>query len=351
MNKCDFCDISLKTDLDVSKHLVSQNHLKNLSAFNALQPQDQAAERNTPKNIGQVFEILKVRSVADLRELADKNFFRIPKDNENLLGVVDEIVEILMKNVSDNITRDLATVDKRTIMGAFNLKVEDQPVTLASSQPVKPPLGQQMSQASSPPEPTTSFSFKDPAPQHVPIPLVRPRIQRLPATVSESSSANDNQVASSEARSKQSRKQTQSQSIPQIGIQLHSHLPTRIHPPSQTAPHTTSQAVAQVATQVQRQAENISARSQSAIRPPTQVQRPPMNFLPGQPCITITLPMQAQTNLSNTPVQLRPAVPPNAIPNNGPRVPISSDRDESPRPHEFTNYKPMLAKIKVEPKE
>lgn len=99
--RCDFCDITLKSDLDVSKHLVTQRHLAKRDEFLCLQnPHDRIVQKELPRNLPQVYTTLKVRSVRDLKDLADKNYFKIPPNDVNLCGVAKELSKVLLKRMA-----------------------------------------------------------------------------------------------------------------------------------------------------------------------------------------------------------------------------------------------------------
>lgn len=93
--KCDFCDITLKSDIDVSKHLNSINHAKNKSKLLALMdPQDKVAERQIPENFNQMLQLLKVRNAQDLKRMNDRNFFKIKNETDAI--VAEEIAKELL---------------------------------------------------------------------------------------------------------------------------------------------------------------------------------------------------------------------------------------------------------------
>lgn len=98
---CEFCDMTLKSDLDVSKHLVTQLHSSKRDEFLCLQnPHDKAVQKELPKNLSQVYTTLKIRSVRDLVELADKNYFKISTKDANVCGVAKTLSTILLKRMS-----------------------------------------------------------------------------------------------------------------------------------------------------------------------------------------------------------------------------------------------------------
>lgn len=79
--KCEFCDVSFNCDLDVARHLGSPSHrTKRDEHLSLSNKQDKVVEKNIPKNLKKVFELLKLRSAGDLRDLAEKDYFDTPDD-------------------------------------------------------------------------------------------------------------------------------------------------------------------------------------------------------------------------------------------------------------------------------
>lgn len=103
--KCEFCDTTLKKDLDVSKHLTSSPHGKKLEEFvSTLNPHDKVVEKNTPKNLTKLLQTLKLRSVKDLKDLTDKGYFDLV--DEKLTSVAEELIIVLTKSLIEYETKD-----------------------------------------------------------------------------------------------------------------------------------------------------------------------------------------------------------------------------------------------------
>ena len=105
--KCDFCEITLKTDRETSLHLISDIHRENVHKFNQNQPNDPRAKRSKFKSIADVYIALRLRTVGDVRELADKDYFRIPEDDAQLLNVVQRLPLVFQSLIAEHKFRGL----------------------------------------------------------------------------------------------------------------------------------------------------------------------------------------------------------------------------------------------------
>lgn len=104
--KCDFCDLHLKTDNDISRHLSSDSHRSKIAQFLSLQNLNtKSVQKEVPKNLVQVFQALKLRSDRDARELADKTFFKIYDDA--IAEIAMELNKSLFKSLVEFETRSL----------------------------------------------------------------------------------------------------------------------------------------------------------------------------------------------------------------------------------------------------
>lgn len=73
--KCDFCNIGLRTDLEVSTHLISERHKSRLNEYFRAQPEESDLEackqwrrkiRANVENITDLFRLLRLRSASDV---------------------------------------------------------------------------------------------------------------------------------------------------------------------------------------------------------------------------------------------------------------------------------------------
>lgn len=93
--KCDFCDMTIRNDLDLSKHIKSQSHNSNKKKFIDEKYRDDAyVEKRKPKNLAQLYEALRIRNVRNLQDLADKGYFEIK--NEGLCEVAESLARTLV---------------------------------------------------------------------------------------------------------------------------------------------------------------------------------------------------------------------------------------------------------------
>jgi len=127
-SKCDFCDVTFKSDLDVSRHLVSPTHRKNLDAFLSLHNrQDKIVEKHTPKNLTQVLQTLKVRNIGDLKDLIDRRYFKI--SNEMTAEIADELAIVLVKSVIEYESKDLPPETRSLLLDALKAPEVDEAAT------------------------------------------------------------------------------------------------------------------------------------------------------------------------------------------------------------------------------
>lgn len=123
--RCEFCEMALNTDLDVSRHLVSLKHRNKVDEARQRHPQGKGNE--VPRNIPKLFENLKLRTREDVRDLADRKYFHIPSEASSTVDVVVAITKILAEKIADNLTRDFNSETRNEIMNAFRAPARKQP--------------------------------------------------------------------------------------------------------------------------------------------------------------------------------------------------------------------------------
>lgn len=144
MTKCEFCDVTFKCDLDVSRHLTSDIHTRIRDSFlsNYSQKEDRTARKQAPKNITQVLQLLKIKSIKDIEHLADRNYFKITNDTQASLS--SELARYLLKTFLNHSTKDLPPEVRQELAEAANghddesSKADDVP-TAAPSAPAPTP--------------------------------------------------------------------------------------------------------------------------------------------------------------------------------------------------------------------
>jgi hypothetical protein len=314
MPKCEFCDITLKSDLNVSRHLVSQTHRDNVKKATDLHPLEKSNLKDTPNNIVKVFETLKLRTVKDVRDLADRGYFRIPENSPGILSVADGLVYVFLKCIAEHKTRNLPQQARKIVMDSFE-KVKDEPreskrpessAKQTEQQPPKRPAQQpeqrhQSNQQNARPEPAPTRSpppKRRPADDPRPGPAYTPVLTFHPAN-------------------------------PVPAVRNATPASARPVPPQPTA---TRPPVAR----------------QPAPRQPVARQPVPRQPVPRQPVSRLE-PQSTHLERNSRPPSNLP--PPEQMPMTGasfmPRRPI--DNDSPPRPRLDSTYQPKLAKIKVEP--
>lgn len=103
---CGFCSVSFKCDLDVARHLNSPTHrTKRDEHLSLLNKADKTLEKNIPTNLKKVYDSLKVRTVKDFHDLADKDYFSIP--HESFMPIYDSLVDKLFASVVNYETKNL----------------------------------------------------------------------------------------------------------------------------------------------------------------------------------------------------------------------------------------------------
>lgn len=100
--RCEFCDITFKCDLDVSRHLNSPTHREKREKFIPYSnpAKVQKTQKEVPKNISQLFErSIKVKNMKDIRDLADKGYFQIKTHDHAVCDVAQALAKKLMQNI------------------------------------------------------------------------------------------------------------------------------------------------------------------------------------------------------------------------------------------------------------
>lgn len=121
--KCEFCDVIFKCDLDVSRHLHSEVHMKNVDKFVSLRPttaNNKQIQKEVPKNLSAFFEnSIKVKNIKDIKDLGDKGYFNInPNDNGSTAQVADGMAKALLKAVVEHESKVLPTNLRQTVIDA-----------------------------------------------------------------------------------------------------------------------------------------------------------------------------------------------------------------------------------------
>lgn len=314
--RCEFCEISLNSDLDVSKHLVSQTHRDNVTKARQLHPLELGNGKDVPKNIVKLFECLKLRTPNDVRDLADKGYFRLPPDASDTVKVVEQINHLLAKNVAGHLCRNLPIETRRMLMDSFDYVKKESPAGLQS--PTQPPTSgpstpdlqlQTETQRESPvnpspnqlPKPSPEFRANEPNPASTPATLTS---NRRPCSQTTTSSAPKHQTVISSIR-----------------------------------------------------LQPLNAQSTPINRAPRQ---DTVRNAPGPPNAVRLNSNQPEPSsaLPNLPRPTRPLQPANLVPPSNlapmigacfmPRPPIA---EPPPQPRPESTYLPRLARIKVEPKD
>lgn len=137
--------------------MVSQTHRDSVKKAVDLHPLERSNLKDTPNNIVKVIESLKLRTVKDVRDLADKGYFRIPKNSPGLLSVADRLGKVLLKNLIDHRTRNLKPKLKAIVMQPFE-KVKEEPKTSKpqTSKQAEPSARQQRPPVNPPSNPPTN---------------------------------------------------------------------------------------------------------------------------------------------------------------------------------------------------
>lgn len=282
--KCDFCDLVLKSDLDVSKHLISPNHHKNVENLVNQNQQHEKLQRETPKSLGQVFKSLKLRHVKDIKDLAEKKYFRIPDNNQDIFGVTDQLINVLLRCVSEYEAKDLPSSIKESLLEIF----QESEVKGEPEEPViqyEPPPPDTLSQ------PQAGPSHHRQTQQDQPTKRVQPQQEQ----------SNRKQAVQEQLNRTQAQKSDRPRPEPQRG------------------PNTPNQV-----------------RGQRTIR--NSVQQDQSN------------PNRPQQEPSNRKQNLQSQQPHSS--NAQPQAESTKKKhDDVPKPRLDSNYKPVLAKIKVEPKD
>lgn len=386
MSKCEFCDIILKSDLDVSKHLVCETHAKNLKLFVDHQPHDKLVQKKVPQNINQVFQALKLRNTKNVRELAEKNYFALSANDEgqpDLIGVAHELITVLFRSYAEYETRNLSPEVRQMVLDSCDpsksddqIQSEPQPGPSGTPQTVPPTVRVTPEERTTSQRSVDSPTVGNPSP----VPIVihssasltqTTTTQTRPAPLSRIPIAPQNQPRSSSFRSTyqvqpptprptaDTRRRPEQADLPnasgitQIVRQSHS-CETITH----GWPTTPSRPVSEEAqTPAQASSRNVRAATSTA---------PYQN--PGGPTpVTATPRTRPRISHADTP---RPR--PNTV-TQGPRLanpqvrhpmpglgtpmlgacfmPRPRANDDSPQPRLDSTYRPQLAKVKIEPKD
>lgn len=132
--RCEFCSINFKCDLDVARHLNSPTHrTKRDEHLSLLNKADKTLEKNIPNNLKKVYDSLKVRTVKDLHDLADKDYFSIP--HESFMSIYDSLVDKLFASVVNFETKNLKDTSFRDklLQTLESRKTEPEKVPQAST--------------------------------------------------------------------------------------------------------------------------------------------------------------------------------------------------------------------------
>lgn len=100
--KCEFCNIILKSDLDVSKHIFgSSTHKMNVEKFISTQDlQNKNNDKNLPKNLASVFKnSIRIRSIEDIKDLADKGYFDIKAGDDETANIANTLAKVILKSI------------------------------------------------------------------------------------------------------------------------------------------------------------------------------------------------------------------------------------------------------------
>lgn len=123
--KCEFCDVTLTSDLDVTRHLASALHrTKKAEHLSLISNQDRLVEKEIPKNLKQVFELLKLRSGKDLIDLNDKDYFESP--DENTAEIADDLSSVLLNSIVKFETKHLKPEERKMYLSLMRLRQDSQ---------------------------------------------------------------------------------------------------------------------------------------------------------------------------------------------------------------------------------
>lgn len=105
--KCEICDLSLRNDLEVTRHIMSATHKRNTENFKSKYSEETRFRvRTKPKDLDDVYNMLNIRSMQDIIRLRDKIFFEILTDD--IASKADVIVNTLIGKLIAFLTRDIS---------------------------------------------------------------------------------------------------------------------------------------------------------------------------------------------------------------------------------------------------
>lgn len=129
---CEICDVHFNCDLDVSRHLHSESHIKQRDDHERLHQQPKISEKDIPKTLRQVLRALKLRSVRDVRDLADKGYFEIRDDLT--ADIADRLASYLTRAVISFDSENLPENTRKLFLKQFEEKEETENEILRSGQ-------------------------------------------------------------------------------------------------------------------------------------------------------------------------------------------------------------------------
>lgn len=338
--RCDFCETILRTDLEVSQHLASDVHKKNLDQFNLTQPRNPKAQKIVIRNIVELYKTLGLKSVRDVRELADKNYFKIPEKDQTTIEVMRQFAVVLLAGVSRHILRDLPESIRESVLPSSSScdNVRTPSETHSTRAPMEPESPRRMSRYVIQPEqiviPENEIIIQPP-----PMPrIVQPAQTRQTAIRKPVTQPTQNR----QTAIRQPLVRPQRPPVPVVsGSQIRATRPNT-QPPSPMM--------------------NISRPTQrpNATNQPTNLPR--LNNIATRPPVPGAR-LPSPVNRNAAPINRQPAVQPpptnvagpSTLPSNDNRHPVPNVpqkcNDGRPQPRLDSTYTPKLAKIKVEPKD
>jgi len=356
IRRCEFCETSLATDLEVSQHLISNSHRDKVDQFNLKQPQNPRTVRNPFKSILDVYTALRLRTARDVSELSDLNYFRIPDGDQELAQVAKELSTVLLNCFVLFITKNLRPDVRKGFLEVVGIKEDPQePSNLAEQRmqpecqnrrPSSPTLELPRRQSDSPPldpVPTRrapvvqALPAQDPVPE-LPTPQPRAnqkvttaRTEPLPATTS-----------TPERTKRPTRDEVRSDLNPQ-GSGGPSNRSTEERVGSNSRSNNGRPR--------QHQESRNNLRDKAQAEPPRG--QPIRNNGPRHPPVAST--SSARPTSSNPQMARNNPfdIPPHLMPMSGASVHLArrQDSNDAPRPCPNSTYKPLLAQVKVEPRD
>lgn len=114
---CDLCNINFKCDLDVSRHLYSESHIKAKTEFERLNDQHRRVDKDLPRSLTQILKSLKLRSVKNLQDLTDKGYFEIR--DEETANIAHKLAFYLTRAVVKYSSKELPEETREQLLSAF----------------------------------------------------------------------------------------------------------------------------------------------------------------------------------------------------------------------------------------